>query len=343
MRPGRRSARRSRRPPEASACSSTSRSTTPVGPRSSTRFRRLVASGIAGCRDRRSRDQRRALHGRAARSRPRHPDRRRAAPLELPDLAVRLRRVLLLRGALARLRSGRLRRRAARVRQAIAASVAGRGDRRQRLRTIAQRAISAAILVPVAADRRARRTGPGPGRVAGLVRPSIGRDRGLPARSTGAGTALTGAGTRIPRRGRSRSYRRALVIAGSGDNRPFSRAHRDRDRAIGDRRWRSILVKQDLTGSLTDWVFSLSGVMYVGLTMAHFVLIRRIDSAPVEMDWVRSADNIIGDGDAALGLAWLLVAILTTWMTRLRIPSAANLGGSNSSRRSVPARRERGH
>ena len=75
------------------------------------------------------------------------------------------------------------------------------------------------------------------------------------------------------------------------------------------------LMKKDLTGSLNDWVFSLSGVMYVGLTMAHFVLIRRIDSAPVKMDWVRDADNLIGDGDAALGLAWLLVALLTTWMT----------------------------
>jgi phosphatidate cytidylyltransferase len=75
------------------------------------------------------------------------------------------------------------------------------------------------------------------------------------------------------------------------------------------------LVKSDLAGSLNDWVFSLSGVMYVGLTMTHFVLLRRLDSGPVNVDWVRHADNIIGDGGAALGLAWLLVAILTTWMT----------------------------
>ena len=45
---------------------------------------------------------RRALHGRPARPGPRDPDRRRAAALELPHLAVGLRRVLLLRG-----RSGR--------------------------------------------------------------------------------------------------------------------------------------------------------------------------------------------------------------------------------------------
>ena len=78
--------------------------------------RRLVASGIPAGVDRRGRDQRRALHRRPARPRPRDPDRRRAAPLELPHLAVGLRRVLLLRGAVAGLRAGRVRRRAARVR-----------------------------------------------------------------------------------------------------------------------------------------------------------------------------------------------------------------------------------
>ena len=74
-------------------------------------------AGSPADRDRRGGHQRRALHGRPARPRPRHPDRRRAAPLQLPDLAVGLRRVLLLRGAVARLRTRRLRRRPPRVRQ----------------------------------------------------------------------------------------------------------------------------------------------------------------------------------------------------------------------------------
>ena len=87
----------------------------------------------------------------------RHPHRRRAAPLELPDLAVGLRRVLHLRDALAGLRSGRVRRRAARVRQPhSAASVA---DRSASLRLMRERAISAAILVPVLLDRHRRSAG----------------------------------------------------------------------------------------------------------------------------------------------------------------------------------------
>ncbi|MGH9175064.1 MAG: phosphatidate cytidylyltransferase [Vicinamibacterales bacterium] len=74
------------------------------------------------------------------------------------------------------------------------------------------------------------------------------------------------------------------------------------------------LFKQDIGGALLDWAFSLCGVMYVGVTMMHFVLIRRIQG-PVEMEWIAEADNIIGDEGAALGLAWLLFVLVTTWMT----------------------------
>lgn len=74
------------------------------------------------------------------------------------------------------------------------------------------------------------------------------------------------------------------------------------------------LVKKDLTGSLRDWVFSLSGVLYVGFTMMHFVLIRRMQG-PSDTGWVEQADALIGDGGASLGLAWLLVVLTTTWLT----------------------------
>lgn len=74
------------------------------------------------------------------------------------------------------------------------------------------------------------------------------------------------------------------------------------------------LAKRDITGSLLDWSFSLSGVMYVGFTMMHFVLIRRIQG-PVNMEWIARADGLIGDEGAALGLAWLMFVLVTTWMT----------------------------
>lgn len=74
------------------------------------------------------------------------------------------------------------------------------------------------------------------------------------------------------------------------------------------------LPKRDITGALLDWAFSLSGVMYVGVTMMHFVLIRRIQGES-DMSWVTRADNLIGDGGAALGLAWLLLVLVTTWMS----------------------------
>lgn len=74
------------------------------------------------------------------------------------------------------------------------------------------------------------------------------------------------------------------------------------------------LPKKDINGALIDWSFSLSGVMYIGFTLMHFILIRRIHGS-VDMDWVRQADALIGDGRAALGLAWLLFVLVTTWMT----------------------------
>jgi phosphatidate cytidylyltransferase len=74
------------------------------------------------------------------------------------------------------------------------------------------------------------------------------------------------------------------------------------------------LGKRDITGALLDWAFSLSGVMYVGVTLMHFVLIRRIQGDS-EMNWITEADNLIGDGGAALGLAWLLMVLVTTWLT----------------------------
>ena len=74
------------------------------------------------------------------------------------------------------------------------------------------------------------------------------------------------------------------------------------------------LFKKDITGALLDWAFSLCGVMYVGVTLMHFILIRRIQG-DADTSWITKADNLIGDGGAALGLAWLLFALFVTWLT----------------------------
>ena len=82
------------------------------------------------------------------------------------------------------------------------------------------------------------------------------------------------------------------------------------------------LVKREIAGSLADWVFSLTGLMYVGLTMMHFVLMRRIQG-PVDSDWVTTLDDVIGDGGAALGLGWLIFVLAATWASDV----SAYLGG----------------
>ncbi len=82
------------------------------------------------------------------------------------------------------------------------------------------------------------------------------------------------------------------------------------------------LLKRDIAGSLADWVFSLTGLMYVGLTMMHFVLMRRMQGS-VDSSWITTLDNVIGDGGAARGLAWLLFVLATTWASDV----CAFLGG----------------
>ena len=103
--PGGRPARRStealaatagRRP---AACS-TSPSTTPAGRARRRRPAAASPSGLAADEIDEDAIGARALHGRPARPRPRHPDRRRAAPLQLPHLAVGLRRAATSRDAL---------------------------------------------------------------------------------------------------------------------------------------------------------------------------------------------------------------------------------------------------
>lgn len=82
------------------------------------------------------------------------------------------------------------------------------------------------------------------------------------------------------------------------------------------------LLKREIAGSLADWVFSLTGLMYVGLTMMHFVLMRRLQG-PSDSSWVTTLDDVIGDGGAALGLAWLLFVLSATWASDV----CAFLGG----------------
>ena len=145
--PRARSARRSTRPPAATGCSSTSPSTTPAGPSSSTPSGGSPPAGSPPDEIDEAAISARALHGRPARPGPGDPDRRRAAALELPDLAVGLRRVLH-----AATRCGRTSDPTPSTppcSSSPAAIAASGADRPAARRTMRQRAISAAVLVPV--------------------------------------------------------------------------------------------------------------------------------------------------------------------------------------------------
>lgn len=84
------------------------------------------------------------------------------------------------------------------------------------------------------------------------------------------------------------------------------------------------LGRKNATGTLTDWVFSTGGVLYVGFTMMHLVLITRIEGG-VEAGWVETGLRLFGAGGTALGLAWLCVVLATTWTTEVIVATAGRL------------------
>ena len=86
------------------------------------------------------------------------------------------------------------------------------------------------------------------------------------------------------------------------------------------------LARKDRAGALTDWAFSLSAVLYVGLTMVHFVLLLRIEG-PVATSWLADVDRIIGSGGTAIGLAWLCVTLAATWTTEAVMAVARRVRG----------------
>ena len=285
----RRSRRRSRRPPAATGCILNIAFNYAGRTELVDAFRRLAASGIAARGDRRGGHLRRPLHRRPARPGPRDPDRRRAAPEQLPHLAVGLRRVLHEPAPLAGLRRRGLRRRPARVRppDTPLRPVAGghgapAGDERRALRPAAARRPR---------PRRAVDRGPDPRR--GRVR----RARGVPAPPArpaipcSSGSASSLALAVVARRGRPGRADRLGRAPGRGRGRPRRR-----------RRVRHGSIPRE---GLAGWIATVFGGVYVGHA-------RRSSSGSATRPRTcppRRAARAFLDGERA----WVLLLVLSVW------------------------------
>ncbi|MBU0494475.1 MAG: phosphatidate cytidylyltransferase [Chloroflexi bacterium] len=65
-----------------------------------------------------------------------------------------------------------------------------------------------------------------------------------------------------------------------------------------------LTLRQDLTGTLTDWALTVAGALYLGLPMSYFVYLRALPNGPIHA----ATQGLIPDG-----LAWLAAGVLPVW------------------------------
>jgi phosphatidate cytidylyltransferase len=70
------------------------------------------------------------------------------------------------------------------------------------------------------------------------------------------------------------------------------------------------LLRRDRGGALTDWAMTLSGAVYVGWTLSHFVLLRELDTPHFVPPFWRA----LGVPDLGSGAWWILTSFLLVWL-----------------------------
>lgn len=71
------------------------------------------------------------------------------------------------------------------------------------------------------------------------------------------------------------------------------------------------LVRLDRGGALTDWALTLAGALYVAWTLAHFVLLRRVEAPAFSPPfWVS-----IGGPEMGAGAWWVYAVLVLVWLS----------------------------
>ena len=192
-----------------------------------------------------------ALYGRPARSRSGHPDRWRTAPVQLPHLAVRVRGVLLLRGPVARLRAGGVRRRAPRVRPATAP-----------VRTVGQgRSASSARSARPSSSRSSSSSSSSAARSRSSLAAAIALVTVLAAREVFGLPGVSRLPDAAAARDRPGAHRHPRCGVPGGARGQRAAAHRGRDRA----RAVAAFTRPDPRDGLATWMATVFGALYVSL------------------------------------------------------------------------------
>ncbi len=85
-----------------------------------------------------------------------------------------------------------------------------------------------------------------------------------------------------------------------------------------------LIFRPSLDGTLASWVATVFVTLYIAVPLGHAIAVRRIAGVTVGAGgWLTHVEDRLGFPGAALGLAWFLLALITTWLT----DTFAYLGG----------------
>ena len=86
----------------------------------------------------------------------------------------------------------------------------------------------------------------------------------------------------------------------------------------------ALIFRSSLDGTLASWVATVFATLYIALPLGHVVAIRHIAGVTSGAGgWLTRLEDAFGLRSTSLGLAWFLLALITTWLT----DTFAYLGG----------------
>ena len=86
----------------------------------------------------------------------------------------------------------------------------------------------------------------------------------------------------------------------------------------------ALIFHSSRDGTLASWVATVFATLYIAVPLGHVVAVRQIAGVTAGAGaWLTHFEDRLGFRGAALGLAWFLLALITTWLT----DTFAYLGG----------------
>ncbi|MGI8687996.1 MAG: phosphatidate cytidylyltransferase [Thermomicrobiales bacterium] len=78
----------------------------------------------------------------------------------------------------------------------------------------------------------------------------------------------------------------------------------------------ALLFSRSSDGTLTSWTTTVFATVYIAVPVGHVVAVRHIVGVTSGAGgWLTHLEKTLGFGSMALGLAWFLLALVTTWLT----------------------------